>query len=109
MDPSIDDDIDSAAPSPDRAAAWRDRPVSRRRITMVFDPTQPATAATAASAGTTLASFVEAMHQDEEAEGPLEPASTLAADGYDYTACATAPEADAELAAWHDLLHGPAD
>ena len=77
-----------------------------RHLTMVFDPTVAATAARSVREGGTLASFIEALHQQEEAEGPVEPESALADDGYDYTAHATAPEAEAEMAAWRDLLHG---
>ena len=81
--------------------------VAPRRVNMVFDPAMAAAAARTVRAGGTLASFVEAMHQPEEAERPVEPGRALAMDGYDYTACATAREAEAEIAAWHDLLHRP--
>ena len=77
-----------------------------RQLTMVFDPTLAATAARSVREGGTLASFIEALHQQEEAEGPVEPESALADDGYDYTARVTAREAEAEMAAWRDLLHG---
>ena len=80
--------------------------VAPRRVNMVFDPAMAAAAARSVRAGGTLASFVEAMHQPEEAERPVEPDRALAMDGYDYKACATAREAEAEIAAWHDLLHG---
>lgn len=76
-----------------------------RQLTMVFDPTLAATAARSVRECGTLASFIEALHQEEEAEGPVEPDSALADDGYDYTAPATAREAEAEMAAWRDLLH----
>ena len=77
-----------------------------RRVTVVFDAAMAAAAARSVRAGGTLASFVEAMHEREDAERPVDPARALAMDGYDYTACATAREAEAEIAAWHDLLHG---
>ena len=77
-----------------------------RQLTMVFDPTLAATAARSDREGGTLASFIEALHHQEEAEGPVEPENALADDGYDYKAYATAREAEAEMAAWRDLLHG---
>ena len=77
-----------------------------RRVTMVFDPALAADAARTVRGGGTLASFVEAMHQREDAEGTVDPESALAVDGYDYKASATAQEVEVEIAAWHDLLHG---
>lgn len=79
----------------------------RRRLTMFFDPAWAGQAARAVRAGGSLASFVEAMH--EEPEGTVDPAGALASDAYEYTAWATPQEAEAEMAAWHDLLHGSGD
>lgn len=79
----------------------------RRRVTMVFDPTMAADAARAVRAGGSLASFVEAMHDQEDGDVTVDLLGALAADGYAYRACPTAREAEEEIAAWHDLLHGP--
>ncbi len=77
-----------------------------RRTTMVFDPSLAGLAARSVRAGGSLAEFVEALHRPD-ADGPIDDQDALASDGYEYTACATAQEAEAEMAAWHELLHGP--
>lgn len=76
-----------------------------RRSTMVFDPSLAGLAARSVRAGGSLAEFVEALHRPD-ADGPIDDQDALASDGYEYTACATAQEAEAEMAAWHELLHG---
>jgi len=74
---------------------------------MVFDPTLAADAARSVRAGGTLAEFVEAMYRSASDDGPVDHDSALASDGFDYKAARTAREAEAEIAAWHDVLHGP--
>ena len=80
-----------------------------RRTTIVFDPSLAGLAARSVRAGGTLAEFVEGLHRPDSAEDPVEDEDALASDGYEYKACATAQEAEAEMAAWRDLLHGTAD
>ena len=77
-----------------------------RRTTMVFAPSLAGLAARSVRAGGTLAEFVEALHRPADGRDPVDDQDALASDGFEYTACATAQEAEAELAAWHDLLHG---
>ncbi len=77
-----------------------------RRTTMVFDPSLAGLAARSVRAGGTLAEFVEALHRPADAGDPVDDQDALVSDGFEYTACATAQEAEAEMAAWHDLLHG---
>ena len=100
-------DLDDGSAAEQVLAAVGQVAVSPRRLTMVFDPTWAGAAARAVRSGGTLASFVEEMHRQDDVAGIVDPDRALAEDGFDYTACTTAREAEAEIAAWQDLLHGP--